>query len=52
MSKITDSAHVVNGQYFANLFDAERQRRWAVEREAREAERRSQHEARQAEQVA
>ena len=48
MSKVTDSAYVVNGRYFANLFDAERQRQLAVEKEAREAARGQQYEARQA----
>jgi hypothetical protein len=39
MEKIADSVHVVNGRYFADLSDAERQRQWQAERQAREAAR-------------
>jgi hypothetical protein len=51
MEKIADSAYVVNGIYYANLFDADRQRKWQAEREQRESERRAAYLARQLEQV-
>ena len=44
MSKVTDSAYVVNGRYFANLFDAERQHQLAAEKGVREAARQQQRE--------